>query len=654
MKRKWWIWTGILVGFFLVATAALTYYLTYTGTNIYPDLHKRHAMIRLEDVGPGGDYGSPEGLGMLRAVMEELETRRIPFHVAVIPRRMNLNPAGEWQERGIDDPNPDLLVKSFIRLLQEAQLRGGVLGMHGYSHQYGEYAMKSGNQNSGAGLEFKVPGVPETKETAYAAARIASSLAAFEKADLHPGFWESPHYKDTREQEKVFRSYIGMLFEPDLFSLRSLKDLNAYDNVNAYGQRSLGSVYVPTPLGYVGDGKSVDRMLSKAASSDGLASFYFHPFLEFPFLEQVLGPDGKPAMKDDLPVYRYKDDASASFLHRLTDGFGQLGYRWMSLYDIVPFTPAHRVALPPSSDRQQVLLGDVFGRGHDDVVVREAHRISVVPGTYEWPRNRAQQAPMIWLKESFAPEEQLLLGDLNGDGKQDLIAYNRQTGDVRACWAEEDRFAVPVSLGRLPSGLASLQSFHSDEARGLIASRKGRILLIRYANSRLDFLESKATLPADCVLYAGKFQTSDHDDILCVSSANDKGLLILNYENESKFANPRPIDGIRLTAGEQLLVGDPNGDGRSDLIAYSAKTGVWRVYENEGHDLFRKLDNDFGPWAHGKGKIGFAADFDGNGKTDIGSYDESGRLLDIALSFRSRGFRFMRCNNTLTKNHSTR
>ncbi|MCD9577569.1 DUF2334 domain-containing protein, partial [Flavobacterium soyae] len=104
----------------------------------------------------GGDYGSLEGLGKLRAVFDYIASERIPFHVAVIPRRFMLGEDGAWTEMGIDDPDPDEVTAQFARLLRDAQESGGVLGMHGYTHQYGETAREDGGQNSGTGNEFKV------------------------------------------------------------------------------------------------------------------------------------------------------------------------------------------------------------------------------------------------------------------------------------------------------------------------------------------------------------------------------------------------------------------------------------------------------------------------------------------------------------------
>ncbi|KRF04486.1 hypothetical protein ASG89_21815 [Paenibacillus sp. Soil766] len=637
MKRKLWQQIGIgIVGGIIAAIALAAYIPSTTETNNSPNMGKRHAMIRLEDVGLGGDYNTLEGLGKLRAVMTYLESEHVPFHVAVIPRRMSLQDDGVWKEKGIDDPNPDEVVSAFIKLLQQAEHQGGVLGMHGYRHQYGETYRSDGEQNSGIGSEFNIKDAPETQELSYAAERMKESLAAFAGADLHPAFWESPHYKDTHEQQGVFRSFVGLMYQPDLYAQNAREDMNAYDTINTYGQDSLGSVYIPAPYRYISDAQSVDQMLEKAAKDDGLASFYFHPFLEFSHLEPVMAGDGNPEEKDGIPIYQYKEgDNTSSYLHKLLTGFKKLDYRWMSLHDIVPFTPAHRVMLPPRTRLQNVMLGDVTGRGHADVVVRQLHRVLVIPGNYDMPRNRQQEASQVWLRETFSPDESLLLVDVNGDGKQDLLAYNTETGNVRVAIADKRQFLPVRTIGALPLGLSSVRALRSRHSMGLIAKGDKGLVQVNLLNQQLTYTESNTKLPEDTEIFTAPMQDTDEDDdIVCVSH-KDRRVSIMYHQGQGGFSEPQTAGGVSFGDSDQLLVGDTNGDGRGELIAYTAETGIWRVFQNEGENHFQPLDNEFGPWAKGKERRAMVADFDGNRKLDIGSYNETEHVLDLALSFRS-------------------
>lgn len=283
------------------------------------------ALLRLEDVGPGGPYASAEDLGKLRAVFAWLREEQVPFHVALIPRWKNLLPDGTWYEKGIDAGRPDTYLRQFIGLMVDAQRRGALFGMHGYTHQYGNQKLPGNDQDSAVGSEFNVEGQPESQTVAYAEERILKSLAAFRKAGLYPEFWESPHYNDTPEQEEVFGKYVRVLYQPDAAG-------RAEDNMYIADS---GTVYVPTPLDYIHEQNTVAQVLERLKTFQGLASIFFHPILEFDDLEKVLGTDGTPVMMQGLPLYRYPPGKESN-LQRLVRGFRQKGFAWACLYEVVP------------------------------------------------------------------------------------------------------------------------------------------------------------------------------------------------------------------------------------------------------------------------------------------------------------------------------
>ncbi|MGZ4135713.1 MAG: DUF2334 domain-containing protein, partial [Tumebacillaceae bacterium] len=49
----------------------------------------KKALIRFEDIGPGGYYESPDNIIKLRAIAEYMRSEGVPFHVAMIPRFVN-------------------------------------------------------------------------------------------------------------------------------------------------------------------------------------------------------------------------------------------------------------------------------------------------------------------------------------------------------------------------------------------------------------------------------------------------------------------------------------------------------------------------------------------------------------------------------------
>lgn len=603
-------------------------------SNAFPNTDKQHAMLRLEDVSPGASYATAEGLGKLRAVLEYLQAQNVPYHVALIPRSKSLQPDGSWYEKGIDDPTPDEHVTQFISLMQQAERSGAVIGMHGYTHQYGDVKRPDNHQNTGTGNEFDLEDVPETQTEAYAVSRISKSLAAFEKAQLTPAFWESPHYNDTREQEEVFRSYMGILYQPDLRSLRSFFDLIYYEETNTTARETLGSVYVPAPLRYIHNAESVERLLDKLPAYRGLAAMYYHPYMEFPFLEPVPDAAGRPQMRDGLPEYRYAD-GTLSNLQRLVEGFRRADYTWQSLHDIVPFTPAHRVGLPLGTKPDELLLGNVDGDGGAEVITRSGDRVEVYQNRYTWPRNQVPKRARGWLTEPFAPEESLSLHDVNGDGSQDLLAYNADTGLLRWFPSDKTRFLAPRTLVQLPSHADEVHigSFDSDAHDDILLRTGDQLDLLFWKKGSWEVPRGVMKVPAGGDMLVGDFNGDRKLEPAFHLPEEQKVQLYRNLGGNS-FRQEGEVTYAKPATGAQVLVGDTDGNGLADLVFYDPKHGLWDVRAADKSAHLKPLPNLFGPWARGEHRA-FLADFDGNGKADIAAFAvESQSLLDLALSFR--------------------
>ncbi|MFC4766482.1 DUF2334 domain-containing protein [Effusibacillus consociatus] len=291
---------------------------------------RRPALLRLEDVGPGGSFRTADDLGRLRAVFEYLKFQNVPYHVALIPRWISLQPDGSWYDKGIDALYPDKYMRGFLALMQKTQREGALFGAHGYTHQYGDRKMPDDDQDSGTGSEFNVKGASVTTTPSYTVDRITRSLFAFQKAGLYPHFWESPHYNHTLEQEAIFERFRRVIYQSDV---RGRAGENAYLS-------ETGVVYIPTPLGYIHEQNSIDQVLSKLPTFRGVASIFYHPFLEFLYLEPVKDAAGHSVIREELPVYRYKP-GEESPLQRLVKGFREHGLHWVSLYELVPQVSRH-------------------------------------------------------------------------------------------------------------------------------------------------------------------------------------------------------------------------------------------------------------------------------------------------------------------------
>ena len=87
-------------------------------------------------------------------------------------------------------------------------------------------------------------------------------------------FFESPHYKDTPEQQKIIEKYFQFIYEPFNNST-----INIYKNKN-------NNLYIPTPLGYLNkpDDTSIVDALNSDYNPEKLHSFFYHPSIEVEFI----------------------------------------------------------------------------------------------------------------------------------------------------------------------------------------------------------------------------------------------------------------------------------------------------------------------------------------------------------------------------------
>lgn len=595
----------------------------------------KFAMMRLEDIGPGGQYGSPEQLGKLRAVFEYLREEGVTYHLAVIPRWIDIPKDGPRYDLRLDDP-ADPYAASFRRVLREAVDGGATLGMHGYTHQVGDVRRDDGHQESGIGNEFNVEDLKETKTAGFAERRIKEGLAIFTNIGLKPQFWEAPHYHTTAEQDRMFRSYFGLHYQADVQTNRNAPAVQyTSGRNNGYGASTLGAAYVPTPLDYIPSNKDEKMILDRMGKSGMVTSFFFHPFLEFKYMEKVTDADGEPALRDGLPEYRYAGSGK-SLLHKLVSGLKAKGYTFYSIQDYVPFTPAASARLPAVSggarEKGYPLLGDANGDGQLDIIHLDARSgtVYVTEGRYRGLRNEAAPPPAEWGRVGYVKGSAATVSGrdeagpctlwmANADGQLERLVSNGGRFVKQGSWKiEANRWSRLFAL-RQPNGDMVVAGLSLDklELYGW-RIRQGDMQPLKPYRFR-NALKSEIQPRQDGTIFVARNRASS-------------GIQLRPDTSALEWSFGRTDTGLPNEAG-LLKFGDFNGDGLEDVIRFDPATMKYAVYLRNSEAQWRQLST-FGPWGRpGADAELVIADFDGNGKSDLGLMNHADGYLDTALSF---------------------
>ncbi len=266
-----------------------------------PATRARHrALVRLEDVNPTTDPTQ------LRAIVDYLAGQQIPFSIGVFPIFRDPN--------GVAG-NGDVTIRlsqrpALVETLTYAIAHGASLVLHGDTHQYGTKDNPN-NGRSGDDAEFylchldatqqlRLDGhVPEDSD-AWALGRLDQALTELQAAGLpRPSTFEFPHYMASATDylavaKRFVNRYERALYFPGTLSGQPVDDSRPAWQMFPYTVRDVyGTTVVPEDLDYVhSDGGNIAGMLDQARNNlvvrDGVASFFYHPFLSVAQLQQVV------------------------------------------------------------------------------------------------------------------------------------------------------------------------------------------------------------------------------------------------------------------------------------------------------------------------------------------------------------------------------
>lgn len=588
-------------------------------------------MLRLEDVGPGGEYSSMDQLGKLRTVLEYLAQQGVHYQIGVIPRWVNYGEKGLTYSRSLDQMG-DLYTESLVAILKNAVQEGAVIGMHGFTHQVGETKRADGHQESGIGNEFNVPDVPETHTPAFAVQRITQGLQIFEAVGLRPAFWETPHYHGAVEQYPAFASQFGIIHENEI-TQPSQKEIHLKTDINkGAGAQTRGVAFVPTPYSYIPYNKDEKLILDQLGKTDKLPSFFYHAFLEFKFLQPVVDENGTQVYRNGLPEYAYPEKSKTN-LQRLITAIKDRGYTFRSLLDEVPFTPW--AMLPAGTISRSSRLGDVTGDGQVDTVFwRDQGQVEVRPGSYRGKRNDPLPAAEVWARIPKEKGDLFSLKDANADGSSDLWVI-RAAGRLDLYLAGNGSYTLSGTweLPDLPalSAVQVLQQQGGGFTLAVVTANGTQLIpYIKQPGGEWKRGEEKRGRVAD---YRSMQLVTDHstgaDQLAYCRKTGNSCFRLEVLPGENSWTAERREISLSGGMGDRQLAGDFNGDGLEDMLIWNDSDRRVSVYRQDAEGNYNKLSS-LGPWGL-EGARPLVMDLDGDGRSDLVLMEPDGSV-DTAMS----------------------
>ena len=192
----------------------------------------------------------------------------------------------------------------------------------------------------------------------------------------------------------------------------------------------------------------------------------------------------------------------------------------------------------------------------------------------------------------------LATGDVNGDGKQDIVTIGREIQFILSQGAGS--FAPPVSYTGFGSAL-TFGDINGDGKQDVVFAGDGglRRLLNKCALSRSI---STTDFDGDGITDISVFRPST-------------GAWYLLYSSDGSF------HAIQFgTMGDIPVVGDYDGDGKSDVAVFRPSNGVWyHLRSSDGSFRFQQFGTN--------GDIPVPGDYDGDGSTNFAVWRPSTGLL---------------------------
>lgn len=294
----------------------------------------------------------------------------------------------------------------------------------------------------------------------------------------------------------------------------------------------------------------------------------------------------------------------------------------------------------------ELALADLDGDGKLDLAIgnHDSYGVTLLLGDGSGGFARAPNSPLVMKQGKDPHTHGLEAGDLNGDGKIDLVTFTSQPdddasvmlGDGRGGFAPAPGSPFALGPGPYPGALADLDrdghldivGTSTDRGRSELAST--RALTILFADGKGGYRSSLAPLRTAYPWFVAVGDLNgDAKADLVATHAERRELSALVGDGKGGFAETTGSPFDLGAAAWHVAITELNGDGKADLVA-AAGDGV-RLLLGDGRGGFQPMRGS--PVATGKGAWNLVVgDLDGNGRPDVATSDLESDSVTVLLS----------------------
>jgi len=270
-------------------------------------------------------------------------------------------------------------------------------------------------------------------------------------------------------------------------------------------------------------------------------------------------------------------------------------------------------------------VGDFNGDGKDDVVSFQGGGDCDV-----WvalSNGSSFTGPSLWHDYFRNDTSTPVVGDFNGDGKDDVAAFTLgSTCDVWVALSSGSGFGNPTVWHDYFGGSGSVPGAGDFNGDG----KDDVVVFTRDSNADVWVLLSNGTEFGGVGCWhayfcadgstpgAGDFNGDGKDDVVCFTHGTGADVWVA-LSNGTRFTGPALWHDYFCGDGSTPLTGDFNGDGKDDVVCFTHGTGadVWvALSSGSGFGTSTQWHDTF----CGDGHTPVVGDFNGDGKDDVASF----------------------------------